>query len=149
MAIAGMMVQRFGIVRGLVIPFIGGAVLIAALASVVETSVETARGIMFTLGLTVSVGSSGVIALSAIFYPTSMRSAGTGWVMAMGRLGQVFSPLVIGALLALSWNALLVLQVMAAAPLLAGLCLLLAQVFGVMGRSPVPTAVPVQAKKPA
>ncbi len=149
MAIAGVMVQRFGIVRGLVIPFLGGAVLIAALASVVETSVEAARGIMFTLGLTVSIGSSGVIALSAIFYPTAMRSAGTGWVMAMGRLGQVCSPLVIGALLAFSWNALLVLQVMAAAPLLAGLCLLLAQAFGVMGRSPASSPVPLEAKKPA
>jgi MFS transporter, AAHS family, 4-hydroxybenzoate transporter len=148
MAIAGMLVQRFGIVRALVIPFIAGAMLIAGLASVVGTSLAAARGAMFMLGLTVSVGSSGVIALSAMFYPTAMRSAGTGWVMAMGRLGQVCSPLVIGLLLAFSWPALLVLEVMAVAPLFAGICLLLAQ--GAMCARSAPTAgIPVEAKKPA
>src|SRR5215467_1780863 len=40
MAIAGIVVQRFGIVRGLVIPFIGGAVLVASLGSAVENSLE-------------------------------------------------------------------------------------------------------------
>jgi AAHS family 4-hydroxybenzoate transporter-like MFS transporter len=103
---------------------------------------------MFMLGLTVSVGSSGVIALAATFYPTTMRSTGTGWVMAMGRLGQVCSPLVIGLMLALGWPALQVLGIMAAAPLAAGLCLLLAA--GVMtGEAKNPVRPQVGAKEPA
>ena len=126
MAIAGLLVQRFGIVRGLVIPFMCGAVLVAGLGTAVASSLVVGRGVMFMLGLTVSVGSSGVIALAAVYYPTVMRSAGTGWVMAMGRFGQVCSPLVIGLMLALAWHPLRVLTLMSAAPLLAGLCLLLA-----------------------
>jgi AAHS family 4-hydroxybenzoate transporter-like MFS transporter len=103
---------------------------------------------MFMLGLTVSLGSSGVIALAAIFYPTMMRSAGTGWVLAMGRLGQVCSPLVIGLMLALGWSALLVLEVMAVAPLLAGLCLLLAAGLMTKGATRMPGAH-LEAKEPA
>jgi AAHS family 4-hydroxybenzoate transporter-like MFS transporter len=103
---------------------------------------------MFMLGLTVSLGSSGVIALAAMFYPTVMRSAGTGWVMAMGRFGQVCAPLVIGLLLAFSWPPLRVLAVMAGAPFLAGMCLL--AIAGVIaGRPSAVVAGPLEARKPA
>ncbi len=148
MAIAGALVQRIGIVRGLVIPFLGGAVLIAGLGAVVASSLPTARAMMFLLGLTVSLGSSGVIALAAIFYPTAMRSAGTGWVLAMGRFGQVCAPLVIGLLLAFAWHPLRVLELMAAAPLLAGLCLLMAPGY-MPGRVAAIAGAPIEAKKPA
>ena len=148
MAIAGVVVQRFGIVRGLVIPFLGGAVLVASLGLAVESSLELGRGIMFMLGVTVSLGSSGVIALAAMFYPTVMRSAGTGWVMAMGRFGQVCAPLVIGLLLALAWAPLRVLTVMAGAPFLAAMCLL--AIAGAMaGRSSPAVAGPMEARKAA
>lgn len=148
MAIAGVVMQRFGIVRGLAVPFIGGAVLVASLGGAVESSLGLGRSIMFMLGLTVSLGSSGVIALAALYYPTVMRSAGTGWVMAMGRFGQVCAPLVIGLMLALAWNPLRVLSFMASAPLMAGLCLLLAA--GLMpDRAPRMTVAAVEAKKTA
>lgn len=148
MAIAGMLVQRFGVVRALVIPFVAGAVLVVGLSAVVTSSLSAARGVMFMLGLTVSLGSSGIIALSAIYYPTVMRSAGTGWVMAMGRFGQVCSPLVIGLMLALAWPPLQVLAVMSAAPLLAGVCLLLAA--GIMpGRVRSTAGAAVEVKEPA
>jgi AAHS family 4-hydroxybenzoate transporter-like MFS transporter len=148
MAIAGVVVQRFGVVRGLAIPFIGGAVLVASLGTAVESSLELGRGIMFMLGLTVSLGSSGVIALAAMFYPTVMRSAGTGWVMAMGRFGQVCAPLVIGLLLALGWAPLRVLAVMAGAPFLAAMCLL--AIAGAMAGHPRPAvAGPLEARKAA
>ena len=91
-------------------------------------AIGAARGVMFLLGLTVSVGSSGVIALSAIFYPTAMRSAGTGWVMSLGRFGQVCSPLVISVMLALQWTPDKILAVMALAPFLGGVCVVLKSV---------------------
>jgi AAHS family 4-hydroxybenzoate transporter-like MFS transporter len=148
MAIAGVVMQRFGIVRGLAIPFIGGAVLVASLGAAVESSLPVGRSVMFMLGLTVSLGSSGVIALAAQYFPTVMRSAGTGWVMAMGRFGQVCAPLVIGLLLAFAWNPLRVLSFMSVAPLMAGLCLLMAA--GVMGaRASSVTVTPAEAKKTA
>jgi MFS transporter, AAHS family, 4-hydroxybenzoate transporter len=140
MAIAGMMVERFGTIRGLAIPFLGGALLIAGLGGVTSSDLATSA-VMLMLGLTVSVGSSGVIALAAIFYPTVMRSAGAGWVLCMGRLGQVCSPLVIGVMLGLGWPPDKVLMVMAGAPLLAGLCLLLKAMLELR----VPTASAVRA----
>jgi len=148
MAIAGVVMQRFGIIRGLAIPFVVGAVLVASLGSAVESSLTIGRSVMFMLGVTVSLGSSGVIALAAQYYSTPMRSAGTGWVMAMGRFGQVCAPLVIGLMLAFAFNPLSVLTLMSVAPLMAGLCLLLAA--GLMpSRRASMAVVPIEAKKPA
>jgi AAHS family 4-hydroxybenzoate transporter-like MFS transporter len=80
---------------------------------------------MALLGLTVPLGASGGIALTATFYPTAMRSAGTGWAMGMGRIGQVCSPLVIGVMLGFSWAPVNIFTAMATAPLLAALCVVL------------------------
>jgi AAHS family 4-hydroxybenzoate transporter-like MFS transporter len=35
-----------------------------------------------------------------LIYPSMMRATGLGWVMALGRMGQVIGPLVVGALVA-------------------------------------------------
>jgi hypothetical protein len=43
----------------------------------------------------------------------------------MGRVGQVCSPLIIGSMLALAWAPVQIFAAMAAAPLLAGLCVVL------------------------
>jgi AAHS family 4-hydroxybenzoate transporter-like MFS transporter len=52
------------------------------------------------LGLSVGAGSSGLIALAALFYPTPIRSTGIGWAMGMGRVGSFLGPLIVGALVA-------------------------------------------------
>jgi AAHS family 4-hydroxybenzoate transporter-like MFS transporter len=51
-------------------------------------------------GLFMGGGSSGLIALAAIYYPTAIRSTGVGWAMGMGRVGSFTGPLVVGALVA-------------------------------------------------
>jgi MFS transporter, AAHS family, 4-hydroxybenzoate transporter len=53
-------------------------------------------------GLCLGAGSSALIALSALLYPTSVRSTGVGWAMAVGRLGSFVGPLVISMFV--SWN---------------------------------------------
>jgi MFS transporter, AAHS family, 4-hydroxybenzoate transporter len=121
MAIAGELVRRWGALRALAVPFVAGAVALAGLGLVASSPIA-AGVVMLALGLTVSVGSSGTIALAALFYPTLIRSAGTGWVLSLGRFGQVCSPLVISAMLALHWAPGRILAVMALAPLFAGLC---------------------------
>ncbi len=124
MAIAGFLLQRLGAVRALVAPFAGGAVLVAGLGFVAASPIA-AGAVMALLGLTVSLGTSGGIAWTAASYPTAMRSAAAGWVMFLGRLGQVCSPLVIGLMLHYGWPPGRILAFMAAAPLLAGICVLL------------------------
>ena len=80
MAIAGWLLNRFGPARGIALPFALGAVVLAMLG-VAASSTVAAGSVMMLLGLTVSVASSGTIALAAMSYPTQMRSAGTGWVL--------------------------------------------------------------------
>lgn len=147
MAIAGWLVKRVGPVLALVPTFIGGAVILAALGFAASSPIA-ASGLMMGLGLTVSVASSGVIALAATSYPTIMRSAGTGWVMAMGRFGQVCSPLAVGLMLGLGFAPDRILAVMAFAPLLGGVCALLKATLS-PSRAGAMTDAPLEAEKSA
>jgi len=124
MAIAGRLVEKFGPVAALAPAFVFGAGLLAALGYF-AASPYAAAVVMALLGVTVPLGASGGIALTATFYPTAMRSAGTGWAMGMGRVGQVCSPLVIGVMLGFSWAPVSIFTAMATAPLLAALCVVL------------------------
>ncbi len=140
MAIAGRLLERFGAVAALAPPFIGGGILLAGLGLVASSPIA-AGIIMLLLGLTASVGSSGAIALAATSYPTVMRSAGTGWAMALGRFGQVCSPLVIGLMLAFQWTPAQILAAMALAPVLGGLCVLLRAKFAGENSTAVPVLI--------
>ena len=102
MAIAGGHVERFGAAGALAPAFICGAALLASLGYV-ATSPLARIAVMGLLGFAVPLGASGTIALTATFYPTAMRSAGTGLAMGLGRFGQVLSPLVIGLMMAMAW----------------------------------------------
>jgi AAHS family 4-hydroxybenzoate transporter-like MFS transporter len=128
MAIAGRLVEKFGPGAALAPAFALGAVLLVGLGTFASSPVIAAL-IMGLLGFTVPLGAAGAIALTAMFYPTVMRSSGVGWAMAFGRFGQVCSPLVIGLLLTLGWPPGQILAVMATGPLLAALCVLLRSVF--------------------
>ncbi len=123
MASAGRLVERFGPLV-LVPAFVLGAAILAALGSV-AASVTLSAICMALLGMTVLLGASGGIALAATSYPTAIRSTGVGWAMGMGRLGQVCSPLLVGAMLRGGWGAPRILGVMALLPFLAGLFVLL------------------------
>ena len=140
MAIAGRLVERFGPAGALAPAFICGAVLLASLGYV-ATSPPALIAVMGLLGFAVPLGASGTIALTATFYPTAMRSAGTGWAMGLGRFGQVLSPLVIALMIAMAWAPANIFVAMAAAPLLAGVCVILHAAFSRAGlRVPAPLA---------
>jgi AAHS family 4-hydroxybenzoate transporter-like MFS transporter len=50
------------------------------------------------------VGGTGLIAVAAGMYPTSIRSTGIGWAMGMGRVGQVFGPIIAGVIVGLGYR---------------------------------------------
>ena len=102
MGLSGKLVDRFGPAGALAPAFICGAALLASLGYVATSPLERTV-VMGLLGFAVPMGAGGTIALTAMFYPTAMRSAGTGWAMGLGRFGQVLSPLVIGLMIALAW----------------------------------------------
>jgi MFS transporter, AAHS family, 4-hydroxybenzoate transporter len=79
----------------------------------------------FCAGFCISGGQKSVIALAAIYYPTSIRSTGVGWALGIGRLGGIGGPLLIGALLAYHLSAQHILYVAGIPMLIAGLLILL------------------------
>ena len=118
MASSGSLVERFGSLS--LVPAFGfGAVILAVLGTVASSATLSAI-CMTLLALTVLVGASGGIALAATSYPTEIRSTGVGWAMGMARFGQVSSPLIVGLMLNLGWDAARILAVMALLPFLAG-----------------------------
>jgi len=101
---AGSLIQRFGIM-----PILFPAFLLGTLATIGlgygASSVALAATFIGLVGLFMGLGTAGAIALSAVIYPTPIRSTGVGWGMAMGRFGQIVGPLVAGGLLGAGWTA--------------------------------------------
>ena len=117
MAMAGRLLERWGALV-LVPAFLCGAVF-TLLLGMVGTSVVLAAGCDALIGVFVGIGASGMIALASLVYPTSIRSSGIGWAMAMGRLGQVVAPLLAGAMLQAGWPIGRMFLFIAVAPLIA------------------------------
>jgi AAHS family 4-hydroxybenzoate transporter-like MFS transporter len=55
-------------------------------------------------GFLLGAGSSGLIALAAVFYPTAIRSSGVGWATTAGRFGSFTGPLVVAMLVGQHWS---------------------------------------------
>jgi AAHS family 4-hydroxybenzoate transporter-like MFS transporter len=71
----------------------------------------------------------GINAVSAILYPTALRSTGSGWAFGIGRVGSIVGPIVGGLLIATM--TVQQLYLIAAIPFLLGaiVCLILARMF--------------------
>ena len=59
---------------------------------------------IFAAGFCIVGGQIAANALSAGFYPTSVRATGVGWALGIGRIGSIVGPLVGGALLTAKWS---------------------------------------------
>ena len=57
-----------------------------------------------SFGFFVGGTGTGLIAVAAGMYPTSIRSTGIGWAMGMGRVGQVFGPILAGVVVGLGYK---------------------------------------------
>jgi MFS transporter, AAHS family, 4-hydroxybenzoate transporter len=60
--------------------------------------------ITFLLGCFVQGAQAGLNALSATFYPTSIRSTGVGWALGVGRLGSIVGPIFGGMMVSHKWS---------------------------------------------
>lgn len=97
--VAGWLVVRIGPAVVLPIVMVGSAVSLGLVGYAAPSAqlVTTLEGLF---GLFLGCGSSGLIALAAIYYPTTIRSTGVGWAMGMGRVGSFAGPLAVGSLVA-------------------------------------------------
>lgn len=99
-AVSGWLVNRFGALRILVPGFVLGGASLAWFGQA-TSSVTTLCVASFLAGFFVGGTGTGLIAVAAGMYPTAIRSTGIGWAMGMGRVGQVFGPMLIGGLVGL------------------------------------------------
>lgn len=122
---AGYLTIKFKPQIVLVLTIIGGAL---AYASIGWTAPDV-TGIFVgeaLFGLLMGCGSSGLIGLGAIFYPSRIRSTGVGWATAAGRFGSFSGPLFIGFLVASGVKAPMIFALLAAGAGIGGLvCLAL------------------------
>ena len=92
--------RAFSLVAG---GFLLGAVAIATLAAIASSPTGLMIG-GFITGFFVIGTQTGANAMSAMLYPTTIRSTGIGWALGVGRSGSILGPLVGGALLSLHWS---------------------------------------------
>jgi len=102
-ASAGMLLNRFGILRVLPPTLTLGALAYAMVGWSAPSldAVMIAEGLF---GLLLGCASSGLIALSAIYYPVAIRSTGVGWATGIGRLGSFVGPLAVGQMVGAQWD---------------------------------------------
>ena len=115
---AGWLITRFG---GLIVMPIAllGATIAYGLVGHAAPDVSLIVLLEGFVGLFLGCASSALIALSAIFYPTTIRSTGVGWAMAVGRFGSFVGPLVVGALLGAGWGIGAIFMAIAAPAIIA------------------------------
>lgn len=101
--VGGLIISRL-VDRGLTAPvMIGAFALVAAalaLFLVVPGTVGNWTVLLLIIGGGVSGSQAALTALSAIFYPASLRATGAGWASTCGRAGAVMAPLAGGLVLA-------------------------------------------------
>ncbi|MFM0075904.1 MFS transporter [Paraburkholderia sediminicola] len=98
-ALGGRLVDRLVPARVLPALFICGALSVSPLGYVTGSPILLAFCATLS-GFFIGGGSSGLLSLAVSTYPSAVRATGVGWAMALGRLGQVAGPLLVGAVLA-------------------------------------------------
>lgn len=98
-AVLLLVLDRLGTIPVLLL-FVVGAPLVAGMAAS-DLSPALHAVIVAGAGMCVTGVQIGITALLGIVYPTPIRSAGTGWTQAAGRVGALAAPVVGGVLLGL------------------------------------------------
>ena len=95
---AGYLIEKFGAGVVMTTTLVLGS-LGVAVVGYMAGSIQSMMITLAFLGVFVSgMGISGVLAIAAVTYPSSIRSTGVGGAVAFGRFGQVIMPLVISGM---------------------------------------------------
>ncbi|MEF2082372.1 MFS transporter [Pseudomonas aeruginosa] len=97
--LGGWLADRFGLKRVLALALIIGGTAIALLAQPLRP--EILMGVVFVVGLTVPAGQGLCFTYSSQFYPSDIRSTGTGMATGIGRIGGILAPMIIGLFISL------------------------------------------------
>jgi AAHS family 4-hydroxybenzoate transporter-like MFS transporter len=99
----GPLMKGLGVFPAILSEFIASLGLVL-LASQIFANFPVMMAVTFVLGITVQGAQAGINALSAMFYPTVIRSTGVGWALGVGRIGSIVGPTIGGLMLAAQWT---------------------------------------------
>jgi AAHS family 4-hydroxybenzoate transporter-like MFS transporter len=110
--------------------FAGAIPFVALIGYAAATSTSFLMAVVFIAGFCILGLQFGLNAASAMIYPTSVRSNGSGWAFGVGRFGSILGPYVGGKLIALNLSVP-ALFVLAAIPFVVGTvaCIALAALY--------------------
>src|SRR6185312_686775 len=97
--VLGPVVDRLGATRVCTVLYVLAAAFVFAIG-LSGSSVSLLAITIIGAGMCVIGGQSFINVLSAVIYPTAVRSTGVGWALGVGRIGAIIGPVVGGMLLA-------------------------------------------------
>ena len=119
----GPLMNRLGVFGGIFGEFIA-SLLLVIFASQIFENFPLMMVVTFVLGMTVQGAQAGINALSAMYYPTAIRSTGVGWALGIGRIGSIVGPLIGGVMLSMQWTPQQIFMTGAIPAFIAGLAVL-------------------------
>ena len=99
----GPLMKALGVFPAILSEFVASLALVV-LASLIFANFPVMMAVTFVLGITVQGAQAGMNALSAIYYPTVIRSTGVGWALGVGRIGSIVGPMIGGLMLSMAWT---------------------------------------------
>jgi AAHS family 4-hydroxybenzoate transporter-like MFS transporter len=99
----GPLMKALGVFPAIFSEFVASLALVV-LASVIFANFPVMMAVTFVLGITVQGAQAGMNALSAMYYPTVIRSTGVGWALGVGRIGSIVGPMIGGFMLSMNWT---------------------------------------------
>jgi AAHS family 4-hydroxybenzoate transporter-like MFS transporter len=119
----GQLVDRFSSHGALALTFLGGA-LATAFLGIAAPAFWPVAILSAAAGLLVGGGIGGLIALTALAYPTFMRSTGIGWALGLSRFGSASGPLIVGILVGSAWSSSAIFALLGAMALVVALVII-------------------------
>lgn len=95
-----------------------GAAFAIALTGVAASLLSLTLMLIFLAGAAVFGAQFGMNALVAEYYGTQLRTTGLGWALAVGRIGSIVGPVLVGVILARNWSLEIIFFIIAAPQLL-------------------------------
>jgi len=99
----GRVVDRFSF-RALALVYLLAVFAVGAIGQLGHSAALVTIAI-FVAGFCVVGGQIAANALTAHFYPTSVRATGVGWALGIGRIGSIIGPLIGGVLMSAKWSS--------------------------------------------
>jgi MFS transporter, AAHS family, 4-hydroxybenzoate transporter len=101
--VQGPLMKAFGVFPTMVAEFLISLGLVV-LASMIFANFPLMMVTTFILGISVQGAQAGLNVLSAMYYPTVIRSTGVGWALGVGRIGSIVGPILGGIMLSMQWT---------------------------------------------